>query len=97
MGAADQSILERLFALIETRKDGDSRTSYTAQLLQAGPEMIGAKIREAAFETAEAALNQTPERRKRVAAESADLLYHFLVLWADASVAPGDVWAELAR
>ena len=30
-------------------------------------------------------------------AESADVLYHLLVLWVDAGVAPEDVWAELKR
>ena len=97
MGSAEQSVLERLFALIETRKGGDVGLSYTAQLLAAGPERIGAKLVEEAAETAEAAVIQTPERAKRVSAESADLLYHLLVLWADAGVKPKDVWAELAR
>ena len=35
--------------------------------------------------------------RSLLAAESADLLFHLLVLWADAGVAPAEVWAELAR
>jgi phosphoribosyl-ATP pyrophosphohydrolase len=52
------------------------------------------KIGEEATEVVIAALNETPQR---LAAESADLLYHLLVLWADVGVAPADVWAELAR
>ncbi|MBL6946872.1 MAG: phosphoribosyl-ATP diphosphatase [Rhodospirillales bacterium] len=97
MGALEPSVLEHLFALIETRKGGDAVHSYTAQLLAAGPERIGAKLVEEAAETAEAAMIEAPERAKRVSAESADLLYHLLVLWADAGVTPKDVWAELAR
>ena len=33
----------------------------------------------------------------RIVSESADLLYHLLVLWADAGVPPADIWTELAR
>ena len=36
-------------------------------------------------------------KRAEVVTESADLLYHLLVAWAEAGVAPEDVWAELAR
>ena len=32
-----------------------------------------------------------------IAAESADLLYHLMVLWAEAGVKPEDVWAELKK
>src|SRR3981189_1671808 len=34
--------------------------------------------------------------RTRIVAESADLLYHLLVLWADAGVGPDEIWTELA-
>ena len=37
------------------------------------------------------------EGREELAAESADLLYHLLVLWAAAGVKPRDVWAQLAK
>jgi phosphoribosyl-ATP pyrophosphohydrolase len=37
------------------------------------------------------------EGRQELAAESADLLYHLLVLWAAAGVEPGDVWTQLAK
>jgi len=41
-----------------------------------------------------AALTEGPDE---LAAESADLIYHMLVLWADAGITPDDVWAELAK
>lgn len=93
-GRDDVSVLERLFAVVESRKGKDPQTSYTAALLAAGRGRICDKLTEEAGETAEAARSQTPER---VAAESADLLYHLLVLWAEAGVRPEEVWAELAR
>jgi phosphoribosyl-ATP pyrophosphohydrolase len=87
-------ILERLFATIESRRSSDPKTSYTAQLLASGTPAIIAKITEESGETVRAALN---EGKARVVAESADLLYHLLVLWADQKVTPDEVWAELER
>ncbi len=90
----DGARLDRLFETIQGRRGGDADVSYTAMLLAQGAEAICAKVTEEAAETVAAALAETPAR---VAAESADLLYHLLVLWAAVGVKPGDVWAELAR
>ncbi len=90
----DARLLERLFATIEARRGADPESSYTAKLLAAGPAKIAGKVGEEATEAAMAAVAETPAR---LAAESADLLYHLLVLWAAAGVTPADVWAELAR
>ncbi len=90
----DSTVLDRLFETIHSRRGGDADVSYTAMLLAEGAEAITAKVTEEAVETAAAAL---AEPAQRVAAESADLLYHLLVLWAATGVEPGDVWAEMAR
>jgi phosphoribosyl-ATP pyrophosphohydrolase len=87
-------ILERLFSVIESRKGADPASSYTAKLLAEGKGRIAKKLGEEATETVIAAAAGTPAA---VARESADLLYHLLVLWAAAGVNPADVWAELAR
>ncbi len=87
------TVLERLFRVIESRRGGDAGASYTAQLLAAGPEKITQKVREEAEEAIAAALGETPGR---LVSESADLLYHLMVLWAAKGVTPEDVWAELA-
>ncbi len=86
--------LDRLFAVVEARKSADPGSSYTAQLLAGGTKAITAKITEEAAETVAAALGEGPEALTR---ESADLLYHLCVLWADGGIRPEDVWAELAR
>ena len=86
--------LDRLFATIEARKSADPDASYTAKLLAGGTSAITAKITEEAAETVAAALGEGPEALTR---ESADLLYHLCVLWADGGIRPEDVWAELAR
>ena len=91
---SDARILARLYATILARRGADPKTSYSASLLAAGAEKIAKKLGEEALETALAAAGGD---KARIAAESADLLYHLLVLWAHAGVAPEDVWDELAR
>ena len=91
---ASAEILEQLFRTIESRKSGDPASSYTAKLLAEGKARIAKKLGEEATETVIAAAADTPAE---VARESADLLYHLLVLWSASGVAPADVWAELAR
>jgi phosphoribosyl-ATP pyrophosphohydrolase len=90
--AADATILEELYRLIEDRRGGNPKTSYTAKLMAKGLDKMCEKVGEEAFEVVVAALRQGPER---VAEESADLLYHLLVLWAESGVEPADVWAAL--
>lgn len=87
-------VLQELYALIESRKGADPETSYTAKLFSKGREKIARKVAEEAIEVVLASVNETPER---LASESADVLYHLLVLWADAGVTPDEVWTELAR
>jgi phosphoribosyl-ATP pyrophosphohydrolase len=90
--ALDGSILDRLFVTIASRRGADPATSYTAKLMQDGTSRIAKKFGEEAVETVIAALEgEAPP----LAGESADLLYHLLVLWEDAGVAPGDVWRAL--
>jgi phosphoribosyl-ATP pyrophosphohydrolase len=90
----DSGVLERLFAIIEDRRGADPAQSYTARLLGQGRAKIARKTGEEAIEVIIAAL---AGEREQLTKESADLLYHLLVLWADAGLAPDDVWRELAR
>jgi len=87
-------VLDQLFQVIQSRKGADSDSSYTAKLFAKGRKKIAQKVGEEGLETAIAAVSETPAD---IAAESADLLYHLLVLWADAGIEPAEVWAELAR
>ncbi|MBL6932953.1 MAG: phosphoribosyl-ATP diphosphatase [Rhodospirillales bacterium] len=90
----DSDVLERLFDTIKSRHGDDPETSYTAKLFSRGRGEIARKLGEEATETIVASLDETEEK---VVSESADLLYHLLVLWADTGVEPAHVWAELAR
>jgi phosphoribosyl-ATP pyrophosphohydrolase len=92
MAEIDGSTLDRLYAVIADRRGGDAATSYTAKLFAAGPAAIAKKLGEEAVETViEGVRGDIP----RLVAESADLLYHLLVLWADRGVTPADVWRAL--
>jgi phosphoribosyl-ATP pyrophosphohydrolase len=91
MAEIDGSILDRLFATVASRRGGDPALSYTAKLLAAGTPRIAQKLGEEAVETVIAAVTGD----SGLIGESADLLYHLLVLWADAGVAPSEVWRAL--
>lgn len=90
----DGRLLEHLFGVIESRRGADAGTSYTARLFAKGRAKIAKKTGEEAVEVVVAAL---AEGRQELAAESADLLYHLLVLWASAGIKPRDVWTQLAK
>ena len=90
---AETHALDRLFATIAARKAAsDATASYTAKLIAQGVEKCAKKFGEEAIEAALAAVSGD---KKHLAAESADVLYHLLVLWAAAGIKPEDVYAEL--
>ncbi len=86
------NILIRLFETIEKRANEDLTTSYTAQLLSEGKEKCIAKVREEALETVEAA---EQEDISQIIYESADLIYHLLVMWKKFDLTPDDIYSEL--
>lgn len=85
--------IDRLFATIASRKGGDPKASYTASLLKAGPAKCAKKFGEEAVEVVLAAVAKD---KTALAAESADVLYHLLVVWAACGVTPEKVYAALA-
>lgn len=94
MAADDAAVLGRLFAVIESRRGGDPERSYVARRLEQGTARIAEKVGEEAVETVVAAVRDDADA---VVEESADLLFHLMILWAAAGVAPERVWAALAR
>jgi phosphoribosyl-ATP pyrophosphohydrolase len=83
--------LERLAAVIESRKGGDPATSWSAKLLADRP-LAAKKLAEEAVEAAIAAVQ---DDKDALAAESADLIYHWLALLAGAGVSLDEVAAKL--
>lgn len=87
-----------LAAVLESRRDADPETSYTARLLARGIERIAQKVGEEGVETAIAAVSaavrgpgEGGERRQALLGEAADLLYHLLVLLQASGVDPGEI------
>src|SRR5271166_1225349 len=87
-------VLDRLWQVIQSRRGADPQSSYTARLFARGRAKIAQKLGE---EAVEAVIEGVGENPAALVGESADLLYHLLVLWAAAGVSPAEVAAELAR
>lgn len=89
---AETHAIDRLFAVIDARKGASPETSYTAKLFSDGVLKIAKKLGEEGVETALAAVAQD---KAALTDESADLLYHLLVLWSACGLEPADVYAAL--
>lgn len=88
------SALLRLATTINDRKSADPETSWTAKLLAKGPEKCAEKFGEEAIE---AIIEAVKGDRDRLICESADVLYHLLVMLAARDVTLADVEDELTR
>jgi|CXWL01.1.fsa_nt_gi phosphoribosyl-ATP pyrophosphohydrolase/phosphoribosyl-AMP cyclohydrolase len=89
-----------LATVIAGRRGADPETSYTARLFTSGRERIAKKFGEEAVEVVLASMSSPASDGvppDSLAWEAADLVYHLLVLLADAGVEPGQVAGELAR
>ena len=82
-----------LATLVHERANASPDASYTRKLLDRGVAQCAKKLGEEAIETVLAAVG---EDRERLIAESADLIYHLLVLLESRGIELGDVEAALA-
>jgi phosphoribosyl-ATP pyrophosphohydrolase/phosphoribosyl-AMP cyclohydrolase len=80
--------LGELEAIITSRQGADPASSYTASLLQEGPTAPARKVGEEGLEVTIAAITESDER---LAEESADLLYHLLVVLRSRGLTLADV------
>lgn len=95
VAGAEASILDTLWRTVESRRaSGDVEHSHSARLLARGTAKVAQKLGE---EAVECVIEATMGNRAATVLESADLLYHLMVLWVDAGIAPAEVWTELAR
>jgi phosphoribosyl-ATP pyrophosphohydrolase len=83
-----------LAATIDARAVSGGEASYTRKLLEKGPEHCAKKLGEEAVETVIAAVE---DDRDHLIAESADLLFHLLVLLKSRGVKLEEVEAALAQ
>ncbi|MEK6233740.1 MAG: phosphoribosyl-ATP diphosphatase [Planctomycetales bacterium] len=91
------SVINQLTQVIQDRKKNPSDESYTSRLFAGGVDSIGAKIREEAEETVEAAAEPGDAGREHLIREAADVTYHLLVMLAHRDADFSDVENELAR
>jgi phosphoribosyl-ATP pyrophosphohydrolase len=95
VAGAEATILDALWRTVETRRQaGDIETSHSARLIARGTAKVAQKLGE---EAVECVIEATLGNRAATVLESADLLYHLVVLWVDAGIRPEEVWTELAR
>ncbi len=88
------TMLNRLYDTILERRSADVKSSYVASLFAKGPKKIAQKIGE---EATEVILAASGGHKPEIISESADLLFHLLVLWAAHGVTPDEVAAELSK
>jgi phosphoribosyl-ATP pyrophosphohydrolase len=91
------SVLQQLMTVLEDRKVNPPQNSYTARLYAGGDAKIGSKITEEAHELIEAAGEQGDLGRRHLIYESADVVYHLLVLLAHHGIKLEELETEIAR
>jgi phosphoribosyl-ATP pyrophosphohydrolase len=87
-------VLDRLWNVVMSRREADPTISHSARLLSRGPAKVAQKFGE---EAVECLIEAVRGDHDAVIAESADVLYHLIVVWVSTGVAPDEVWAELMR
>lgn len=89
-----ETVLEQVYATLQSRKGADASSSYVAGLFAKGPDAVLKKIGEEATEVVLAAKGSD---KAALIHELADLWFHSLLLMAAKDIMPADVTAELAR
>ncbi|NVN05151.1 phosphoribosyl-ATP diphosphatase [Asaia spathodeae] len=90
----DAHVLDRLFETVESRRGTNPALSHSARLLSRGRKKIAQKFGE---EAVECLIEAVAGKQSEFISESADVLYHLIVMWVDAGVTPQEVWQELRR
>ncbi len=93
-GAATGDVLDRLFSVVLQRRTASPALSHSARLLSRGTAKVAQKFGE---EAVECLIEAVAGNRDALVGESADVLYHLMVMWVAAGVDPAQVWSELQR
>ena len=88
------AVLDRLWSVILQRRTADPAVSHSARLLGRGMPKVAQKFGE---EAVECLIEAVSGNAQALVAESADVLYHLLVMWVAGGVEPAMIWAELER
>ena len=93
-GAPTGDVLDRLFSVVLQRRTASPARSHSARLLSRGTAKVAQKFGE---EAVECLIEAVAGNRDALVGESADVLYHLMVMWVAAGVDPAQVWSELQR
>jgi phosphoribosyl-ATP pyrophosphohydrolase len=88
------AVLDRLWSVVMSRRSADPAVSHSARLLSRGTAKVAQKFGE---ESVECLIEAVAGNKDSVVAESADVLYHLIVLWVACGIGPEQVWEELKR
>ena len=89
----NDQFIKQMFNDLKKRKNINENKSYTAHLLN-NPELLGKKIGE---ESSELIIDFIKKNKKGAISESADLIYHLLVLWVSIGIHPREIQYELSK
>ena len=88
----NEQIIKELFDVLMRRKKTSEKQSYTSQLIN-NPEFLAKKIGE---ESSELIIDLIKKNKQGTIKESADLIYHVLVVWVSLGINPEEIWKELS-
>lgn len=86
--------IDRLYDSVIAASSADPAGSRTARLLRSGRGKMAKKLAEEAVEVVVEAMQGN---RDALVRESADVLYHLVVLWVSSGIHPGEIWREMER
>ena len=88
----NEQIIKDLFTTLKQRKNTNEKQSYTSFLIK-NPELLAKKIGE---ESSELIIDFIKNNKQGTIKESADLIYHVLVIWISLGINPDEIWNELS-
>ena len=88
----NEQIIKEVFNVLTQRKKSSEKQSYTSLLVKK-PELLAKKIGE---ESSELIIDFIKKNKRGVIKESADLIYHILVIWVSLGINPEEIWKELS-
>ena len=88
----NEQIIEEVFNVLTQRKKSSEKQSYTSHLIK-NPELLAKKIGE---ESSELIIDFIKKNKEGAIKESADLIYHVLVIWVSLGINPEEIWKELS-
>ena len=88
----NEETIKELYSVLKQRKKSSEEQSYTSHLIK-NPELLAKKIGE---ESSELIIDLIKKNKQGAIKESADLIYHVLVVWVSLGIDPGEIWNELS-